>query len=344
MSAAEDYVLLGLRLGRHVDGLVDSYCGPAELQEQVEAEEPLTAGRAGRRGRGPARAARGRLAARPGARPAHLRGRARGRGAVVLGRGRALLRRAARRGRTERLRGLHAAARRVAPGERRSRRSLRGVAAGEPRPPENVVPLAGTCSASCARARRRSSTCRTARRSRSRRCTTSPGGRSTTTRAISAAGSSSILDVPTTCDDIVELVAHEVYPGHHTEHSVKEQLLLRDQGLLEESIQLVPIPASLVSEGIAETGPDLVVARRRRGAHRCDLRPHGLEYDRAGPRAVRDARRPIRRIGVDAALMIHEDGASTEEAKAYVRRWALSTPSRPHTAFASSSIRPGART
>ena len=38
MSASEDYVLLGLRLGRHVDGLVDSYCGPAELREQVDAE------------------------------------------------------------------------------------------------------------------------------------------------------------------------------------------------------------------------------------------------------------------------------------------------------------------
>ena len=40
MSAAEDYILLGLRLGRHVDGLVDAYYGPAELKEQVD-DEPL---------------------------------------------------------------------------------------------------------------------------------------------------------------------------------------------------------------------------------------------------------------------------------------------------------------
>ena len=38
MSAAENYLLLGLRLGRHVDGLVDSYYGPAELKKQVDAE------------------------------------------------------------------------------------------------------------------------------------------------------------------------------------------------------------------------------------------------------------------------------------------------------------------
>ena len=41
MGSGEAYVLLGLRLGRHVDGLVDSYCGPEELREQVDAE-PLT--------------------------------------------------------------------------------------------------------------------------------------------------------------------------------------------------------------------------------------------------------------------------------------------------------------
>ncbi len=36
---AERYVLLGLRLGRHVDGLVDAYFGPDELAAQVEAEQ-----------------------------------------------------------------------------------------------------------------------------------------------------------------------------------------------------------------------------------------------------------------------------------------------------------------
>src|SRR4029453_5133026 len=34
-----EYVELGLRLGRHQDGLVDSYYGPAEIKERVDAEE-----------------------------------------------------------------------------------------------------------------------------------------------------------------------------------------------------------------------------------------------------------------------------------------------------------------
>ena len=32
-------------------------------------------------------------------------------------------------------------------------------------------------------------------------------------------------DVPMVPDVVVELVAHETYPGHHTEHAWKEQLL-----------------------------------------------------------------------------------------------------------------------
>ena len=66
-------------------------------------------------------------------------------------------------------------------------------------------------------------------------------------------------DQQTTAADLVTLAAHEVYPGHHTERVVKEQLLVRDQGFLEESIQLVPTPQSLVGEGIAELGLEIIM-------------------------------------------------------------------------------------
>jgi hypothetical protein len=136
------------------------------------------------------------------------------------------------------------------------------------------------------------------------------------------------VDVPTTCDDVVDLAAHEVYPGHHTEHAVKEQLLIREQGLIEESIQMVPTPAALVSEGLAETGPSIVLDGDVPQRLVAILKRHGLEYESEQARAIREARRPLRRIGLDAALMIHEDGASVEAAEAHVRRWSLVTPER----------------
>jgi hypothetical protein len=57
------------------------------------------------------------------------------------------------------------------------------------------------------------------------------------------------LDVPTTYRECVHLAGHEVYPGHHTEHALKEQLLVRGQGKIEEAIQLVPTPRRSSTRG-----------------------------------------------------------------------------------------------
>jgi hypothetical protein len=134
------------------------------------------------------------------------------------------------------------------------------------------------------------------------------------------------LDVPTTCRECVHLAGHEVYPGHHTEHALKEHLLVRGQGKVEETIQLVPTPSALVGEGIAESGPDLVMNAELRDRLVAAIRRRGLEYDAEHAEAVADARRALRPVSLDAALMIHEDGASVEEAEAYVRQWALVSP------------------
>ena len=40
-SVVERYLRLGLQVGRHVDGMVDAYFGPAELAAAVEAEPPV---------------------------------------------------------------------------------------------------------------------------------------------------------------------------------------------------------------------------------------------------------------------------------------------------------------
>jgi hypothetical protein len=59
-------------------------------------------------------------------------------------------------------------------------------------------------------------------------------------------------DHPLYVYQLPEIVAHEAYPGHHTEHAIKEQVLYREQSRLEHSVILGHVPSSLVSEGIAE--------------------------------------------------------------------------------------------
>jgi hypothetical protein len=133
-------------------------------------------------------------------------------------------------------------------------------------------------------------------------------------------------DTLTTPFDLVALAAHEVYPGHHTEHAVKEQLLTRDCGWLEETIQLVPTPQAVVSEGIAEIGLDLLLDGVLEGEIGDVLGAHGLEEDVGLAREVASARRPTRGLGLDAALIVHERGGTVAEAQAHVERWGLRTP------------------
>ena len=134
------------------------------------------------------------------------------------------------------------------------------------------------------------------------------------------------VDVPTTGFDLIHLAAHEVYPGHHTEHAVKEQLLVRDRGSVEEAIQLVPTPQALLSEGIAEVGADVILDGDGRTAAYDALARHGIEFDRELTERIAKALVPLGSTSLDAALMIHEDAASVEEAQRYVERWHLATP------------------
>jgi len=134
-------------------------------------------------------------------------------------------------------------------------------------------------------------------------------------------------DVPTTGLDLLHLAGHEVYPGHHTEHAVKEQLLIVEHGRIEEGIQLVPTPQAVLSEGIAEAGIDVVLDDAGKEEAYAILRRHGLELvDPTLSERITRASEPLRTVGVDAALMIHEEGVPVEEVEAFTEKWSLVTP------------------
>ena len=133
------------------------------------------------------------------------------------------------------------------------------------------------------------------------------------------------VDMLTTASDLVMLASHEAYPGHHTEHVVKEQHLIRDGGRLEEAIQLVPTPQAVVSEGIAEIGLEIVLDDELEDELDAVLVAQGLDADLGRALAIGRARRPLRKVGLDAALIVHENGAPADEARAHVERWGLGT-------------------
>jgi hypothetical protein len=49
-------------------------------------------------------------------------------------------------------------------------------------------------------------------------------------------------DLPIRANNLLNLICHEAYPGHHTEHALKEQHLYRERGWGEHTIQLINTP------------------------------------------------------------------------------------------------------
>jgi hypothetical protein len=134
------------------------------------------------------------------------------------------------------------------------------------------------------------------------------------------------VDLPLSALELLVLSIHETYAGHHAERCSKEQLLVRDRGLLEETIVLVPTPQSLVSEGIAKLAPPLLLESDAGPALAAVLHDAGIELDLAHALAVRRAQEPCEWAEVNAALMLHEDGASEAEVQEYLERWGLLNP------------------
>lgn len=137
-------------------------------------------------------------------------------------------------------------------------------------------------------------------------------------------------DLPVRVADLVHTVAHETFPGHHLEHAWKEADLVEAQGRLEASVLLINTPECLVSEGLADLGRGFASPPDEEADLLVEL------YRRAGlpiaddPAAARDAaertvaigppRRRLSEARGNAALMRHADGASHEEALAYLER------------------------
>jgi hypothetical protein len=134
------------------------------------------------------------------------------------------------------------------------------------------------------------------------------------------------VDLPMSALELLILTMHETYPGHHAERCSKDRLLVRGRGLLEETLVLVPTPQSLVSEGIAKLAPSVLLEGDGGPALAAVVHDAGIELGLAHALAVERALEPCSWAEVNAALMLHEGGASEAEAHAYLERWALMTP------------------
>ena len=135
-------------------------------------------------------------------------------------------------------------------------------------------------------------------------------------------------DSPAHIHRILDVVAHEAYPGHHTEGAVKEFRLVKGEGRAEHSIHMLA-PEAVLSEGIAVSGLEMIFSDADQVAFlRDELCPlAGLPgADAERQMAVVRASQVLRGVVDNAALLLHRDGLSLDEVEGYVERYQLGTP------------------
>ena len=71
-------------------------------------------------------------------------------------------------------------------------------------------------------------------------------------------------DLPVYIDRAIDLAAHEGYPGHHVYNALLEKNLVRDRGWVEFSAYPLFSPQSLIAEGTANFGREVVFTKPER--------------------------------------------------------------------------------
>ncbi len=142
------------------------------------------------------------------------------------------------------------------------------------------------------------------------------------------------VDLPVLSTSIAHLVAHEAYPGHHTEHTRKEVGLVRDRHRAEETIFLVGTPECLVAEGLADLALEVVCGPRPEPVVAEHLHPLGIRYDTEVVASVAVASEALGAVRQNAAFRLHEDGADPETVVGEVARWGLLPRDRAEKAVA----------
>jgi hypothetical protein len=135
-------------------------------------------------------------------------------------------------------------------------------------------------------------------------------------------------DLPRSLIDLVDVVAHEAYPGHHAERACKEQLLYRERSRLETSVMVVSAPEAVISEGIATNALEAAIEPDGLGVLLDEAGDLGVRVDPAVAQVMHVEGWNLFGAGANVARMLHEDGIAHEEAESYLREWALYTPER----------------
>jgi hypothetical protein len=135
-------------------------------------------------------------------------------------------------------------------------------------------------------------------------------------------------DLPTRISFLPTLMAHEGYPGHHTDLAIKDKLLVRDLKYHEFTVNLINAPSALMAEGIATTARKAILTDDELEEwFREELLPAaGMAHiDPKRILAIGKAGRKMNGVDGNVAFMLHDQQKNEAEVSLYLQKYDFST-------------------
>ncbi|MGW1676512.1 DUF885 domain-containing protein [Saccharopolyspora sp. NPDC002376] len=129
-------------------------------------------------------------------------------------------------------------------------------------------------------------------------------------------------DIGHRASTLPQLVAHEAYPGHHTEHCRKEAGLALRDGQAEHTIFLINTPQCVLAEGLADLGLYAVVGPGWGHWAAEIFADLGIRLDGELAERIDAVLLDLLPVRQDALLMLHS-GADETDVVAHLQRWLL---------------------
>ena len=133
-------------------------------------------------------------------------------------------------------------------------------------------------------------------------------------------------DIPFNFFQLLPLITHELYPGHHTEFCLKEEHLINEKDYFESNIFLLTSPQLVISEGIGEVAFDMLFTPQKAAQWiKTNIyNPFEIKVSDVNLEALIQASRynSLDQVSSNAAIMI-DQGKDEKEVKNYIKKFTL---------------------
>jgi hypothetical protein len=136
-------------------------------------------------------------------------------------------------------------------------------------------------------------------------------------------------DLPIRVSALAGLIAHEAYPGHHTELSIKEAGLIREKGYQEHVLTLINSPSCVIAEGIATSALETIFTDQElEDWYSQEILPRAgvAQVDPKNIINMGKAGEKMSGLWGNAAFMFHDHKKSPDEIISYLRNYEMTTP------------------